>query len=60
MWQYYSGKIKDTIVTKENLNRLHIILDKKEAESKIKSQQTQQLKQCEKAFRELSTSRIRQ
>lgn len=55
MWQYYSGKIKNNDIIEENLSRLHKILDRKEEESGIKSQQIQLLKQCEGELRNLST-----
>ena len=58
MWQYYSGKIKNNDIIEENLSRLHKILDKKEEESGIKSQQIQQLEQYEEASEELSTGPI--
>lgn len=58
MWQYYSGKIKDNDIIEENLSRLHKILDRKEEESGIKSQQIQQLEQYEEASEELSTGPI--
>lgn len=58
MWQYYSGKIKDNDIIEENLSRLHKILDRKEEESGIKSQQIQQLEQYEEVSEELSTGPI--
>ena len=48
MWQYYCGEVKDISIIKENLDRLHKILDKKE---------TQQLKQCEGEFGNISISK---